>query len=144
MLTDSGYTLRWSDEFDGAALDMKKWTIETGADGWGNHELQDYTNGENIAIESGKLVIEARKEPSNGATYTSSRIMTHGKFAQRYGRIEARIKLPYGQGMWPAFWMLGENIDTVGYPTCGEIDIMEMAGGISNEDGVSRRESIIE
>ena len=116
----------WSDEFSGTGLDMSKWNTETGADGWGNKELQNYTATGNISVGSGHLIIEARKESSDGAEYSSARINTHLKAAWMYGKIEARIKLPSGQGIWPAFWMLGENIDTVGYPTSGEIDIVEM------------------
>jgi beta-glucanase (GH16 family) len=133
----SVWTLVWSDEFstpDGSMPDPKKWTYDLGGKGWGNNELESYTNRpENAHIEKGNLVITARKETytaTDGVTrdYTSARLKTQGLFTQTYGRIEARIKIPAGQGMWPAFWMLGEDIPTVGWPKCGEIDIMENIG----------------
>ena len=133
----SPWTLVWSDEFggsNGSAPDSSKWTIETGGDGWGNHELEYYTSRlQNAQIQNGSLVITALKETYTGTdgvtrNYTSARMKTAGKFEQQYGRFEARIKIPYGQGMWPAFWMLGNDIGTVGWPTCGEIDIMENIG----------------
>jgi len=132
-----GYTLVWSDEFngkDGSAPDSSKWTYDVGGDGWGNHELEYYTKRpENVGVEKGNLVITARRESYKGADgvtreYTSTRLKTQGLFAQAYGRFEARIKLPAGQGIWPAFWMLGEDISTAGWPKSGEIDIMENIG----------------
>ena len=127
--------LLWSDEFDGAAVDTSKWVFETGAGGWGNNELEYYTGRtENARVESGSLVIEARAESYGGSNYTSARMKTQGRYSNKYGRIEARMKLPYGQGIWPAFWMLGDSISTVGWPACGEIDIMEMIGGGENRD----------
>jgi beta-glucanase (GH16 family) len=121
-----------SEEFnvDGAP-DSNMWTynIGTGANGWGNNELQYYTDRpQNIKIENGMLKITAIKEQYMGAGYTSARIISKGKFEKKYGRIEARIKMPLGQGLWPAFWMLGSNSDTVTWPACGEIDIMEYLG----------------
>jgi beta-glucanase (GH16 family) len=133
----STWTLTWSDEFstsDGSTPDPKKWTYDLGGKGWGNHELESYTNRpENAHIEKGNLIVTARKESFTGADgltrdYTSARLKTQGLFVQTYGRIEARIKIPEGQGMWPAFWMLGEDIPTAGWPKCGEIDIMENVG----------------
>jgi beta-glucanase (GH16 family) len=133
----SGWTLVWNDEFsmpDGSSPDPTKWTYDLGGKGWGNHELESYTNRPgNARIEKGNLVITAQKETytaADGITrdYTSARLKTQGLFTQTYGRIEARIKIPEGQGMWPAFWMLGEDIPTVGWPKCGEIDIMENIG----------------
>jgi beta-glucanase (GH16 family) len=133
----SGWTLTWNDEFstpDGSSPDPKKWTYDLGGKGWGNHELESYANRpENAHIEKGNLVITAQKESYTGADgiprdYTSARLKTQGLFTQTYGRIEARIKIPAGQGMWPAFWMLGEDISTAGWPKCGEIDIMENIG----------------
>ena len=120
----------WSDEFNGSgAPDGSKWTMETGAGGWGNNESQFYTNRrENVRQEGGNLVIEARRESYNGAPYTSGRLITSGKFSQTYGKMEARIKIPRGQGIWPAFWMLGQDINSVGWPNSGEIDIMENVG----------------
>jgi beta-glucanase (GH16 family) len=97
--------------------------------GWGNNELEYYTNRtENVKVENGYLLITAKKEAYKGSAYTSAKLTTKGLFAQAYGRFEARIKLPYGQGMWPAFWLLGANSDEVGWPKCGEIDIMEYRG----------------
>tara|TARA_B100000809_G_scaffold77865_2_gene75727 strand:+ start:26043 stop:26882 length:840 start_codon:yes stop_codon:yes gene_type:complete len=120
------------DEFDtNGAPDGTLWNynIGTGDNGWGNNELQYYTDrSENITVQSGMLLITAEKEDYEGSVYTSARILTKGKFKQQYGRFEARIKLPYGKGMWPAFWLLGSNIDTVPWPGCGEIDIMEYKG----------------
>ena len=128
----AGWQLVWSDEFDqptGSAPDPGKWGYDTGGGGWGNNELEYYTTGTNNArIEDGKLVIEARKEDFGNRHYTSARLLTAGKFSQTYGRIEARIKLPSGQGIWPAFWLLGTNISSVNWPACGEIDIMENIG----------------
>lgn len=131
------WRLVWSDEFsgpDGALPDPKKWTYDIGGKGWGNQELESYTKRPaNARIEKGNLVITALSENYTGADgvtreYTSARLKTQGLFSQAYGRIEARIKIPEGQGMWPAFWMLGEDITSVGWPRCGEIDIMENVG----------------
>jgi beta-glucanase (GH16 family) len=135
-----GWTLVWSDEFDGpdgSAVDTTYWTQETGNAGWGNnHELEYYTPGtDNAVVAGGNLVITARSDGASAYTceygtcqYTSARMNTSGKFQQAYGRFESRIQLPSGQGMWPAFWVLGDNIGTVGWPQCGEIDIMENIG----------------
>ena len=123
----------WEDNFDGSgAPDAGKWTYDTGYnDGWGNSEMQTYTdNPENVVVEDGILKITAIKTVKNGKEeYTSARIKTQGIFTQQYGRFEARIKLPYGPGLWPAFWMLGADIDSTPWPGCGEIDIMEGKGG---------------
>ncbi|OCL27219.1 hypothetical protein U472_07045 [Orenia metallireducens] len=128
-------TLVWSDEFNGTEIDTTVWTHEIGGTGWGNNELQYYTDRpENSRVENGNLVIEARQESYKGKSYTSARLITENKIDFQYGRIEARIKLPYGQGMWPAFWMLGSNYSSVGWPACGEIDIMEMVGGGESRD----------
>jgi beta-glucanase (GH16 family) len=132
---DQTRKLVWSDEFDGNALNPEKWNVETGSGGWGNGELQYYSPGSNLSVRDGKLRIMARKEAGSGPQYTSGRINTLGKASWTYGKIEARIKLPRGQGLWPAFWMLGENMDSVGHPQCGEIDIVETVGGTSSEDG---------
>ncbi|MNO27277.1 Beta-glucanase precursor [compost metagenome] len=126
----TNWNLAWSDEFDGTSLNTSNWTAEigTGSSGWGNNELQYYTNrSQNLQVTGGNLVITALKESYNGSSYTSARIKTQGKKSFTYGKIEARIKLPSGQGLWPAFWMLGTNIDAagVGWPKCGETDIME-------------------
>jgi beta-glucanase (GH16 family) len=119
------WTLVWSDEFNGTSVDARNWNFETGGGGWGNHELEYYTNGANASVRSGALVIEARAESVGGMSYTSTRMTTKGKREFTYGRMEARIALPAGQGLWPAFWMLGANIGTVGWPACGETDVME-------------------
>lgn len=133
----AGWTLVWSDEFNtanGSAPDPKKWTYDIGGERWGNEELEFYTSRpENVQIQNGNLVITAIKENFTGAggiahNYTSARLKTQNLFSQAYGRFEARIKIPAGQGMWPAFWMLGDDIATVGWPKCGEIDIMENIG----------------
>lgn len=131
------FVLVWSDEFEGdsgIAPDTEKWAYDlgTGQNGWGNNELQTYTqNPQNVSLDGkGNLLIRALKD--NAGRFTSARIKTQGLFKQQYGRIEARIKTPTGSGMWPAFWMLGSNIDSVGWPQCGEIDIMEQKGKFSN------------
>lgn len=125
----AGWTLAWSDEFDGDALDRSKWVPETGGHGWGNKELQFYTGRpENVRVGGGMLTIEARKEAHQGSEYTSARLKTAGLKETQYGRYEARIKIPKGQGIWPAFWMLGANIGSAGWPKSGEIDIMEIIG----------------
>ena len=131
------WTLAWSDEFDGANAsrpDHSKWKFEVGGNGWGNHELEYYTDRpENSRVDQGKLIIEARREDYTGEDgvtrrYTSARLVTRGTFSQAYGRFTARIKLPRGQGVWPAFWLLGDDFEKVSWPACGEIDIMENIG----------------
>jgi beta-glucanase (GH16 family) len=139
----TNWTLAWSDEFNGpagSAVDGTKWVAEVGngSNGWGNHERQYYTNTtKNASMDgTGNLVITAYKESLGKryrcwygeCQYTSARLKTQGKFEQAYGRFEARIRIPFGQGIWPAFWMLGNNIQKVSWPTCGEIDIMENIG----------------
>jgi beta-glucanase (GH16 family) len=127
----------WADEFDkNGAPDAAKWgyDIGNGAGGWGNNELQYYTDRrENSVVENGVLKIKAFKESFSGSQYTSARLITKGKFAFTYGRVEVRAKLPAGVGTWPAAWMLGNNIGTVGWPNCGEIDIMEHKGSELNK-----------
>lgn len=129
--------LVWADEFDGTALNSDFWSFETGngTNGWGNNELQFYRT-QNTSIQDGHLVITAKKEPFGGKEYTSSRIITKSKKEFRYGRVDIRAALPKGQGIWPALWMLGSNFDTVSWPACGEIDIMEMIGGGGRENTV--------
>jgi beta-glucanase (GH16 family) len=131
------WVLSWSDEFngaDGSAPDGTKWTYDLGGNGWGNSELETYTSRpQNVQIMGGNLVITALKETYTGTdgntrSYTSARLKTQGRFSQANGRFEARIKLPYGQGLWPAFWMLGDDVSSSGWPNCGEIDIMENVG----------------
>jgi len=130
--TAENWRLIWSDEFtqpDGAAPDPSKWAFDVGGDGWGNDELEYYTSRTNNArIEQGKLVIEACREELGARHYTSARLLTKGKWSWKYVRVEARIKIPRGPGMWPALWMMGTNMDAVGWPTGGEIDIMENIG----------------
>jgi len=132
-----GWKLVWSDEFnspDASPVDTTKWVSESGGNGWGNQELEYYTaRPENAFEQGGNLVIKVLQEKYTGADgvtrdYTSARLKTLGKFSQKYGRFEARIKIPEGQGIWPAFWMLGDDIGKVGWPKCGEIDIMENIG----------------
>ncbi|MBW6438255.1 family 16 glycosylhydrolase [Actinoplanes hulinensis] len=135
----------WSDEFNGAAgaaIDGSKWNFDVGGGGFGNSELQYYTNSTSNVRQDGQghLAITARKEnPANyqcwygTCQYTSGRILTSGKFTQKYGRFEAGIKVPKGQGIWPAFWMLGDNLGSVGWPQSGEIDIMENVGKEPNK-----------
>src|SRR5579859_235214 len=134
----SSWTLAWSDEFAGAAGALPNpavWNLETGGDGWGNHELETYTGRpQNVALDGqGHMNITARRETYTGddgitRDYTSARLTTQHKFTQRYGRFEARMKIPPGQGTWPAFWMLGDNTDIVSWPQGGEIDVMESVG----------------
>lgn len=131
-LTYEGMSLVWQDEFDGETLNASDWTHEIGGHGWGNNELQYYTN-KNTSIVDGNLIIEAREESFGGKKYTSSRLVTKDKQTFQYGRIDIRAVLPQGQGIWPALWMLGNNIGSVGWPSCGEIDIMEMIGGSGRE-----------
>lgn len=124
-----GWELVWQDEFDGAQIDSANWTFDIGGSGWGNQERQFYTDRpENARIEDGYLVIEAREERYISRPYTSARLKTQGLQSWQYGRVEARIQIPTGQGIWPAFWMLGDNIEQVSWPASGEIDIMENIG----------------
>ncbi|GAA0652332.1 glycoside hydrolase family 16 protein [Kutzneria viridogrisea] len=137
--------LSWSDEFSGAAgsaPNPAKWNYDTGGGGWGNQELEYYTNSRNNSFldGAGHLVIQARKDDAakyhcwyGTCQYTSARLLTSGKFSQTYGRFEARVQVPGGQGVWPAFWALGANIGSVGWPACGEIDAMENIGREPNQ-----------
>lgn len=140
-ITERSWQLVWEDEFDGTAgqaPDAAKWTYDIGIgpgnDGWGNEELQYYTDRpENVSLDGdGNLAIISKRESFSGRAFTSARIKTQGLFDQAYGRFEARIKLPWGPGMWPAFWLLGADIETVGWPQCGEIDVMEYRGQETN------------
>lgn len=143
-----------ADEFDtdGAPnSDLWNYDIGTGENGWGNQELQYYTDRpENVTVQNGVMIITAREENFNGASYTSARLLTKGKFEQSYGRFEARMRLPYGKGIWPAFWLLGDdNNGTEIWPNIGEIDIMEYLGneptkifGTVHGPGYSAGESI--
>jgi len=135
----AGKRLIWSDEFDGKSgspPDPNSWSADVGGDGWGNKQLEYDTDNKNAYLDGqGNLVIETRKDNTAGlqcwygpCQYTSARINTNGHFSFTYGLIEASIKLPAGQGIWPAFWLVGSNCDTVGWPACGEIDVMENIG----------------
>jgi beta-glucanase (GH16 family) len=123
------YSLVWSDEFDGTALNTANWTPETGGGGWGNNEQQTYTSDSaNLRVDSGNLIIQAVK---SGSSWTSARIKSQGLRSYQYGKIEFRAKLPTGVGPWPAAWLLGNNISSVNWPACGEIDVMEWRGGFN-------------
>ena len=119
----AAYQLLWSDEFDGSSVNTGNWSFDTGNPGVNNEK--EYYQSSNATVTGGNLVITARQQSVGGQSYTSARMSTSGKFSAQFGRIEARIKLPLVQGLWPAFWMLGTNIGSVGWPQCGEIDIME-------------------
>jgi len=127
---DSKWILVWNDEFDYKGLpDTSRWKFDIGGHGWGNNELQYYTNDTlNSLVKNGVLTITARKQQIGKNKYTSARLVTRGKTYFTYGKIEIRAKLPSGVGVWPAIWMLGKNITEVGWPKCGEIDIMEHVG----------------
>jgi len=134
-----GWTLTWSDEFngaDGSPVDTTKWTHDVGGSGWGNQEREYYTDGaQNAVQQGGYLVITATPTGASQYScwygtclYTSARLKTQGLFSQAYGRFEARAQMPYGKGLWPALWMLGANISQVNWPACGEVDILETIG----------------
>jgi beta-glucanase (GH16 family) len=142
--TEPGWNLVWSDEFNdanGSGVEGSKWSFDTGGSGWGNDELEYYTTGTaNAAQANGSLVITATQAGASNHScwygacqYTSARLTTAGKFSQQYGRFESRIKIPEGQGVWPAFWMLGDNIGSAGWPACGEIDVMENIGSTPDD-----------
>jgi beta-glucanase (GH16 family) len=150
---DPARRIVWRDEFEGSSIDPGNWTFDRGAGGWGNGEAEYYTDRpENARVEDGCLVIEARREKYQGSYYTSARLKTQDLRSFKYGRVEARIKIPGGKGMWPAFWLLGDDIASAGWPACGEIDVMEHIGrdpngvfgtihgpGYSGAQGVSKR-----
>jgi beta-glucanase (GH16 family) len=130
---DEEWRLTFEDNFDGEAgapIDFEKWTHDVGGHGWGNQQLEFNTDRtENARHDgNGKLIISALKQEFANNDYTSARLRTQGKFEQAYGRFEARLKLPEGAGLWPAFWMLSTKFNTVGWPQCGELDIMEFRG----------------
>jgi beta-glucanase (GH16 family) len=137
------WNLVWSDEFNASSLNTSNWTLETGGGGWGNAEREYYTNGQNLIFNGSTMTIQGRKENPAGyqcwygtCTHTSSRMKTAGKREFKYGRIEARLAIPTGQGLWPAFWTLGANIGSVGWPRSGEIDIMEHINNETQTHGV--------
>ena len=133
------WNLVWSDEFTGPNINPKNWTYDTGSGGWGNSELEYYTNrAANATISKGNLLIIGKKESYGGSSYTSARMKTEGLQSWTYGKIEARIKLPNGgQGLWPALWMLGDTISKVGWPQCGELDILETINSIPTVYGTA-------
>lgn len=125
----AGYHLAWSDEFNTGVFNTQNWNVENGGGGWGNNELEYYTGRtQNLFQSNGNLIIEARKENYGSNSYTSARINTAGKQQFTFGRIDMRAKLPVSKGLWPALWMLGANFGQVGWPACGETDIMELVG----------------
>jgi beta-glucanase (GH16 family) len=129
IIAPEGWTLTWHDEFEGDKIDPASWIYDLGAGGWGNGEAEYYTSRpENARLENGMLVIEARQEKYQDSYYTSARLKTKGLQEFQYGRIEARLKVPAGAGLWPAFWMLGNDFNGSNWPDCGEIDIMEYIG----------------
>lgn len=129
FVAPEGWNLTWHDEFEGSKVDTANWTYDIGAGGWGNGEAQYYTSRpENAHLENGMLVIEARQEKYEDSYYTSARLKTQGLQSFQYGRIEARLQVPSGKGLWPAFWMLGSTFNGSNWPDCGEIDIMEYIG----------------
>ena len=141
-LCQADWQLIWSDEFnqpDGSSPDPANWGFDVGGSGWGNNQQEyDTSRTNNARIEGGHLVIEADQETYTGTDnvtrdYTSARMLTRGKWSWTYGRIEASIKIPRGQGIWPAFWMLGDGIGSIGWPKCGEIDIMENIGNTNDQ-----------
>src|SRR4029077_3223858 len=123
--------------FNGSSINPGVWTFDTGAGGWGNNELEYYTNRSTDAFVSGGLPhIRAPQESHNGSSYTSARMKSEGLFSQTYGRFEFRARLPAGVGFWPALWLLGTNISSVGWPGCGEVDIVENKGSaLTNVQG---------
>jgi len=138
MSMAQNYQLVWSDEFDSTQINTNEWVYEVNGNGGGNNELQYYTaRSQNSSMKDGTFKITALKETYLGKAYTSARL--HTKKSWQYGKIEARIRLPYGKGIWPAFWMLGSSLSSVGWPKCGEIDIMEMIGGIPTGSGGDNR-----
>jgi len=129
------FNLVFEDNFDvDGAPNPNFWTYDIGGNGWGNNELQFYTDRpDNVTVQNGFLIITAKQENYQGSNFTSARLKTQNLFSQKYGRFEARIKLPQGKGLWPAFWMLGSNFEEVSWPQCGEIDIMEYLGNKPTE-----------
>jgi beta-glucanase (GH16 family) len=136
QLSYAGWQLTWSDEFNGSNVDTATWAFETGAGGWGNSEREFYTGGTtNTYVSGGALHIVAKQQSMGGVPYTSARMKSQGLYAKKYGRFEFRAKLPQGVGCWPALWMMGANIGSVGWPACGEMDVMENRGTSSNVVG---------
>ena len=136
-----GYKLVWEDNFDGSALNRDYWNVEVNGSGCGNNELQYYVdNADNVAVRDGNLVITARRQDYDGHAFTSGRVNTCGKVGFTYGIVEARIKLPKtANGLWPAFWMMGDDIKECGWPACGETDVLEMGHADGIMDGTQER-----
>ena len=142
LITVGAYAeMIWSDEFDGPNINKNVWTYDIGGAGWGNGELQHYTSRpENAFIEDGKLVIQALRESYKGNQFTSARLLTQGRFAFKYGTLEARIKMPnIANGLWPAFWLLGNNFGPIEWPFCGETDIVELGSRAALDAGLANR-----
>jgi beta-glucanase (GH16 family) len=141
MFIPEGYELLWSDEFEGDSLNAAYWTPEQGGHGWGNNELQYYTGRkDNVDVRDGKLVIRAVKEDYNGTPVTSARLVTLEKVEFLYGYVVASIKLPKtADGLWPAFWMMGTDIRKIGWPNCGETDILEMGHSNGMKNGTQEQ-----
>ncbi len=143
FISQAQWTMIWNDEFDGPTLDNTKWTKDIGGWGFGNNESQYYTDSPtNLSVSNGELIITARDEQFQTNEYTSAKIITKGKFQMHYGKIEARLKAPMGKGLWPAFWMLGTNIDQVSWPRCGEIDVMEHINNNTKINGTAHWDNV--
>jgi beta-glucanase (GH16 family) len=128
------WNIVWSDEFNGNSIDTRTWTFDLGAGGWGNSELEYYTSrAANAYVSNGLLHVVARQEAYNGSSYTSARLKSQGLYSRKYGRFEFRARLPVGLGYWPSFWMLGSDFATAGWPACGEIDVLENRGALTNQ-----------
>ncbi len=140
--THAQWDLIWQDEFDGSSLDTTKWKVDVGGNGWGNNELQYYTAQGNLNIQNSLLTITAKAEQFGNNQYTSAKIKTEGKFNVRFGKIETRMKCPMGQGLWPAFWMLGSNHSTIGWPKCGEIDVIEHINSETKVHGTAHWDNV--
>jgi len=140
--THAQWDLIWQDEFDGSSLDTTKWKVDVGGNGWGNNESQYYTAQGNLNIQNSLLTITAKAEQFGNNQYTSAKIKTEGKFNVRFGKIETRMKCPMGQGLWPAFWMLGSNHSTIGWPKCGEIDVIEHINSETKVHGTAHWDNV--
>ncbi len=136
------WDLVWEDQFDGSSLDTTKWKIDVGGNGWGNNESQYYTSQGNLTIQNSILTITAKAEQFGSNQYTSAKLKTEGKFNVRFGKIETRMKCPMGQGLWPAFWMLGSNHSTIGWPKCGEIDVIEHINSETKVHGTAHWDNV--